>query len=83
MAKLSARNRTEIARFKTTFNYVRSLDGETVTVTEKRALMSDGVVLSNSGYGWKKRGKLRSGVTSEKWIKNMELSPMNWERISR
>lgn len=81
MAKLSARGRTELVRVKKQFTYTSSLDGEEVTYTEKRALMSDYTILSTTGGGWKVRGKLKKNVKPEMWRDKMLES--GWEVTTR
>lgn len=66
MAKLSARGRTEIYRL--------TRDGA------KKMLMSDRVILWNGGGGWKKMGRLKTEITSEKWLEHRLAE--GWERLN-
>jgi len=83
MAKLSARGRTEIARFKRTAVYHDEFTGTDREYVVKVALMSDGNILRNNGGGWKTWRKIRKGIADAEWISAMENHSSNWERISR
>lgn len=72
MAKLSARGRTELARVAKTVT-----DEDGTERTTKHVLMSDRKVLTWRGWhsvvgksntGWKVRGTLKAGITTEQWI---------------
>jgi hypothetical protein len=93
MAKLSARGRSEVARF----TKERDIEGdELVTWRRKeRALMSDGTVLEKltvrfkastysaaylHNYGWKVRGKLKATATAATWAQSYR--DMGWTTTS-
>lgn len=60
MAKLSAYGRQEVARVQKTDN---------LGYRHQRALMSDDVVLEKHAQGsWKRRGKMKAGLTKDTWI---------------
>lgn len=89
MAKLSAKGRSEVARFTKEREVP---DNELVTWRRKeRALMSDGVVLEKltvrfkpttyrgaelHNYGWKVRGTLKDTATPASWAKSYQ--DMGW-----